>query len=48
MNVVFSVLCALSIAVFCIFSPESALPAMLDGANKALSLTFTLVPVYAV
>ena len=48
MNVVFSVLCALSVAVFCIFSPESALPAMLDGANKALSLTFTLVPVYAV
>lgn len=48
MNVVFSVLCVLSVAVFCIFSPESALPTMLDGANKALSLTFTLVPVYAV
>jgi len=48
MNVVFFILCVISITVLCIFSPESALPAMLKGANKALTLTFTLVPVYAV
>lgn len=48
MNVVFFILCVISITVLCVFSPESALPAMLKGANKALTLTFTLVPVYAV
>lgn len=48
MNVVFSVICVISLAIFCLTSPENALPAMLNGANKALSLIFTLVPVYAV
>lgn len=48
MNVVFSLLTLISLALFCIFSPDKALPAMLDGVNKAVLLTFTLVPVYAV
>jgi len=48
MNVVFFIVCALSVGILTFLSPEKALPAMLSGANKALKLTFTLVPVYAV
>lgn len=48
MNAIFFVFCALSLALCLIFSPDKALPAMLNGANKSLALTLTLASVYCV
>lgn len=48
MNAVFFIICAASLIILSVVSPDSALPAMLSGANKALTLVFTLVPVYSV
>ena len=48
MNAIFFVFCTLSLALCLIFSPDKALPAMLNGANKSLALTLTLASVYCV
>ena len=48
MNAIFFVFCALSLALCLICSPDKALPAMLNGANKSLALTLTLASVYCV
>lgn len=48
MNAIFFIFCSLSL-LFCIFnSPESAILAMTEGANKAITLSFTLLAVYSV
>ncbi len=48
MNAIFLLFCTFSL-IFCIFkSPETALSAMLEGANKSISLIFTLASVYIV
>lgn len=48
MNAVFFIICALSLIILSAVNPDSALPSMLSGANKALAFTFTLVPAYSV
>lgn len=48
MNAVFFIICALSLFVSCIFSPEKVMPAALNGISQALTLALTLVPVYAI
>lgn len=48
MNAVFFIICALSLSVSCVFSPEKVMPAALNGISQALTLALTLVPVYAV
>lgn len=48
MNVVFFIFCTFSLVLLCFNSPQSILPAMLKGAEKSLTLTFSLVSVYSV
>lgn len=48
MNVIFAAVMILSSAALCLFSPESLLPAMLDGALDAAKCALTLFCVYAV
>lgn len=48
MNAIFGIILTLSIGLLCITAPEKALPAMLLGGEKALSLTLKMVVVYAV
>ena len=48
MNAIFLLFCTFSL-IFCIFkSPETALSAMLEGANKSILLIFSLASVYIV
>ena len=48
MNGIFFFLCALSLILCLLNSPEKTLPAMLNGANKSLTLIFTLAGIYCV
>jgi spore maturation protein A len=48
MNVVFPVIFLLSAVYFLLFAPDRFLPAMLSGAQKAATLSLSLVAVYAV
>ena len=48
MNAIFFAIIALSLIYCVIFCPQNALPAMLNGANKSITLIFTLTSVYAV
>ena len=48
MNAVFLILFVFSLLYCLVFSPEKALPAMLEGANKSLVLLFTLASIYCV
>lgn len=48
MNTIFLIFCSLSLAL-CLFSnPNGAITAMIEGANKAISLSVTLASVYCV
>ena len=48
MNAIFFVFCAISLIFCLLYSPDKALTAMIEGANKSLILTFTLASVYCV
>ncbi len=48
MNAIFFVFCFISLCLCLVFSPEKALPAMLEGANKSILLMVTLLCVYSV
>lgn len=48
MNALFLVLFALCSAVMLIFSPNDFLPALLSGGEKAITLSVSLVAIYAV
>lgn len=48
MNILFLLIFILSAAAVAIVSPESFLPALLEGAKKAVALSATLISVYAV
>jgi spore maturation protein A len=48
MNVVFPLVFLLSALYFLLFAPDSFLPALLSGAQKAATLSLSLVAVYAV
>lgn len=48
MNILFGVICLASLVVLAIKNPDGALAAATSGANKALTLSFTLVVVYTV
>lgn len=48
MNAIFGLILILSNIILIFFSPESLLPSMLTGAEKALALTMKMVVIYAV
>lgn len=48
MNILFGVICLISLAVLAVKNPDGVLAAATAGANKALTLSFTLIVVYTV
>ncbi len=48
MNVIFGLIIIISTTVLLFISPESVLPAMLSGGEKALTLTMKMIVIYAV
>ncbi len=48
MNVIFGLILIISTAILLFLNPESILPAMLTGGEKALNLTLKMVVIYAV
>ena len=48
MNVIFALVLILSTVVLIFISPDSLLSAMLNGGNKALSLSVKMIVIYAV
>ncbi len=48
MNAIFGIILTFSTAILLFINPESILPTMLSGGEKALSLTLKMVVIYAV
>ena len=48
MNAIFGIVLTISLGLLCFCSPETALSSMLNGGEKALSLTMKMVVIYAV
>ena len=48
MNLIFGIILGVSAVVMTFTSPETLLPAMTDGAEKAVKLSFTLIVIYSV
>ncbi len=48
MNVIFTIITALSALIMCVFEPSAFLPALLGGARKGVECCLTLFCIYAV
>ena len=48
MNLIFTIIFLVSVAVFAVFSPDGALKAVTDGGKKAVALSVNLIAIYSV